>query len=253
MDVRGKVALVTGASRGVGHAIAISLAAAGADVVCAARSTEANPSTLSGTIDGTAREVTALGRRALAVPLNVTRDEDVEAAARRILDEFGRVDILVNNAAISVPGSFLEAPAKRWDLVMNVNLRGVYLCTRAFLPTMMAQNEGCILNVSSYAAYAVQDDAVWGLAYAVSKAGLERMTLGLAAEFAPYNIAVNALQIERFLSSEGFVFQTPEVDHSTWQTPDVAGEAALWLIQRDSSFTGQVLDLEHIERAAARA
>jgi len=252
MDVRGRVAVVTGASRGVGHAIALSLAGAGADVVCAARSTEASPSTLSGTIDETAREARELGRRALAVPLNVTRDEDVEAAARRILDEFGRVDILVNNAAISVPGSFLEVPVKRWDLVMNVNLRGVYLCTRAFLPTMMAQNGGCILNVSSYASYAVQDDAVWGLAYAVSKAGLERLTLGLAAEVAPYNIAVNALQIERFLSSEGFVHQTPQVDHSTWDEPAVAGEAALWLIQRDSSFTGQLLDLADIERAGAK-
>jgi NAD(P)-dependent dehydrogenase (short-subunit alcohol dehydrogenase family) len=126
------VAVVTGASRGIGRAIAVALAQAGADVVCTARSTEAQPhKVLPGTIEDTARKVQALGRRALAIPVDVSKEDEVEAMTRRVLDEFGRLDILVNNAAIAAPGSFLEVPVRRWDLVMNVNLRGAYLCARA--------------------------------------------------------------------------------------------------------------------------
>lgn len=251
MDISGKVAVVTGASRGIGRAIALALATAGADVVCAARSTDASPSKLPGTIDETAHQVMALGRRALAIPMNLAKNEEVEAMARRTLEEFGRVDILVNNAGISAPGSFLELAVKRWDLVMNVNLRGAYLCIRAFLPTMMRQKSGCIVNVSSYASYAFQEDAIWGPAYGVSKAGLERLTIDLAEEVAAYNVAVNALQIERFVASEGFVYQLPDADHSTWDKPETVGEAALWLIQRDASFTGQIITLGDIDRARA--
>ena len=249
MDVRDKVALVTGASRGIGRSIALALADAGADVVCTARSTEASPSKLPGTIEDTAREVEARGRRGLAIPANVAREEEVEAMARRTLEEFGRLDILVNNAGISAPGRLLDLPVKRWDLVMNVNLRGPYLCLRAFLPTMIEQGSGCIINVSSLAAHT---DGMWGLAYSVSKAALERLTVGLAAEVASHNIAVNALKIERLVSSEGFVYLNPEADHSAWEKPEAVGEAALWLITRDPSFTGRVVTLEEIERQRAR-
>jgi NAD(P)-dependent dehydrogenase (short-subunit alcohol dehydrogenase family) len=245
MGIQDRVAVVTGASRGIGRAIAVALAAAGADVVCTARSSEASPSKLPGTIDQTAREVAALGRRALAIPMNVANDEEVEAMARRTLAEFGRIDILVNNAGISAPGSILDVPVKRWDLVMNVNLRGAYLCIRAFLPTMMERRSGCIINISSYAS---REEGGWGLAYGVTKAALERLTTGLAAEVQPCNIAVNALQIERFVASEGFVYLTPDADHSTWDKPEVVGEAVLWLIDHDLSYTGQVVTLEDIDR-----
>jgi len=249
MDVRDKVALVTGASRGIGRSIALALADAGADVVCTARSTEASPSKLPGTIEDTARAVEARGRRALTIPANVAREEEVEAMARRTLQEFGRLDILVNNAGISAPGRFLDLPVKRWDLVMNVNLRGAYLCIRAFLPTMMEQGSGCIINVSSLAAHT---DGMWGLAYSVSKAALERLTVGLAAEVASHNIAVNALQIERLVASEGFVYLNPDADQSAWEKPEAVGEATLWLITRDPSFTGRVVTLGEIDRQRGR-
>jgi NAD(P)-dependent dehydrogenase (short-subunit alcohol dehydrogenase family) len=250
MDVQNKVAVVTGASRGIGRAIAVALAAAGADVVCTARSSEASPSKLPGTIDQTAREVEALGRRALAIPMNVAKDEEIEAMARRTLAEFGRIDILVNNAAVSAPGFIMDVPVKRWDLVMDINVRGVYLCTRAFLPTMMEQRSGYIVNISSYASQAVGD---YGLAYSVSKAALERMTTGLAAEVRSYNIAVNALQIERLVASEGFVYLTPGTDHSTWDDPGVVGDDVLWLVRRDPTYTGHVVTLGDIERQMAQA
>lgn len=250
MDVQNKVAVVTGASRGIGRAIALALAAAGADVVCTARSSEANPSNLPGTIDQTAKEVETLGRRALAVPMNVAKDAEIEAMARRTLAEFGRIDILVNNAAVSAPGFIMDVPVKRWDLVMNINVRGVYLCTRAFLPTMMEQHNGCIINISSYASQSMGD---MGLAYAVSKAALERLTTGLAAEVRSYNIAVNALQIERMVASEGFVYLTPHIDHSNWDDPKVVGEDVLWLIRHDPTYTGHVVTMGDIERQMAQA
>jgi len=250
MDVQNKVAVVTGASRGIGRAIAVALASAGADVVCTARSSEASPSKIPGTIDQTAREVEALGRRALAIPTNLAKDEEIEAMARRTLAEFGRIDILVNNAAVSAPGSLLDVPLKHWDLVMNVNVRGVYLCTKAFLPTMIDQRSGCIINISSYAS---QAEGSWGLAYSVSKAALERLTTGLAAEVRSYDIAVNALQIERFVASEGFVYLTPGTDHSTWDKPEVVGDAVLWLISHDPTYTGQVVTLGDIDSQRAQA
>jgi NAD(P)-dependent dehydrogenase (short-subunit alcohol dehydrogenase family) len=205
---------------------------------------------LPGTIEDTARQVQALGRRAPAIPLDVSKEEEVEAVARRVLAEFGRVDILVNNAAIAVPGSFLEVPVRRWDLVMNVNLRGAYLCARAFLPSMIERRSGSIINVSSYAS---RTEGSWGLAYSVSKAAMNRFTTGLATEVAPLGIAVNALEIERFVSSEGFVYLTPGTDHSTWDKPETVGEALVWLASREPSFTGQIVSLADIDEARAKA
>jgi citronellol/citronellal dehydrogenase len=249
MDIAGKVAVVTGASRGIGRAIAVALAQAGADVVCTARSTEAQPhKVLPGTIEDTARQVQALGRRGLAIPVDVSKEDEVEAMAGRVLAEFGRIDILVNNAAIAAPGSFLEVPVRRWDLVMNVNLRGAYLCARAFLPSMIEKRSGCIINVSSYASHV---DGEWGLVYSVSKAAMNRLTTGLATEMAPLGIAVNALQIERHVTSEGFVYLSPGVDLSTWDKPESVGEALLWLVSREPSFTGQIVTLGDIDEARA--
>jgi citronellol/citronellal dehydrogenase len=115
---------------------------------------------------------------------------------------------------------------------------------------MTEQRSGCIINISSYASRA---EGSWGLAYSVSKAALERLTTGLAAELQPHSIAVNALQIERFVASEGFVYLTPDADHSTWDKPEVAGEAVLWLIDHDPTYTGQVVTLGDIERQRAQA
>jgi len=247
MDIAGNVAVVTGASRGIGRAIAVALAQAGVDIVCTARSTEAHPhKVLPGTIEETTRRVQALGRRALAIPVDVSKEEEVEAMARRVLAEFGRIDILVNNAAVAAPGSFLEVPVRRWDLVLNVNLRGAYLCARAFLPSMIERRSGRIINVSSYASHT---EGSWGLAYSVSKAAMERLTTGLAAELSSSRIAVNAIQIERYVTSEGFVYLSPGADLSTWDKPETVGEDLVWLASREPSLTGQVLSLAAIEEA----
>jgi NAD(P)-dependent dehydrogenase (short-subunit alcohol dehydrogenase family) len=240
----GQVAVVTGASRGIGRAIAVEFARAGADVVVSARSSESKPSKLPGTIEETAREVEAAGRRAIAVPTDVTDEAQVQAMARRTLDEFGRVDILVNNAGVAAHGTFLEMPLRRWDLVMNVNLRGALLCTKAFLPQMVDQRWGHIINISSFLA---RMSGAGRMPYAVSKAALEKFTQGLALELAEYSVAANAITIARSISSEGYVFMRPEADHTRWDPPEIMGPPVVWLASRDPKlFTGRVLTLAEL-------
>ena len=218
-----QVAVVTGASRGIGRAIAIDFARAGADVVVGARSSDSAPSKLPGTIEQTAREVEATGRRALAVATDVTDEAQVQTLAERTLTAFGRIDILVNNAGISFPAPFAQTPLKRWDLVMNVNLRGPVMCTQAFLPRMLEQGAGRIINISSY----------------------------LAEELQPEHIAVNALRIELMIATEGWQFRNPDVDYSTWDKPDAASEATLWLATRDPSYTGRVVTIAEVRQQMA--
>jgi len=244
-SLEGQVAVVTGASRGIGRAIAIDFARAGADVVVSARSSESAPSKLPGTIEQTAREVEAEGRRALAVPTDVTDEAQVGALAERTLAAFGRIDILVNNAGISFPAPFAQTPLKRWDLVMNVNLRGPVMCTQAFLPRMLEQGSGRIINISSYLAEVMMPGM---MSYSVSKIALEKLTQYLAAELQPKGIAVNALRIELMIATEGWQFRNPDADYSTWDKPDAASEATLWLATRDPSYTGRVMTIEDIRK-----
>ena len=244
MDLAGAVALVTGASRGVGRALAIALATAGADVACAARATDAAPLKLPGTIDSTVREIEARGRRGLAVPTDLSRPEQVEAMVARTIETFGRLDILVNNAAITFAGDS-TLPMKRWDLVMEVNLRAPLIAAKAALAGMRARRAGTILNVSSAAAVMPIPGL---LVYGVSKAGLERLTTGLAAEVAPHAIAVNCLRIDVPLASEGFVYNAPELDKSDWEPPEVGAEAALWMLAQPATYTGRVMGITDLRR-----
>ncbi len=244
----GQVAVVTGASRGIGRAIAIDFARAGADVVVAARSSEKAPTKLPGTIEETAREVEAAGRRALAVPMDVTDEAQVQAMAQRTLEEFGRVDVLVNNAGISFPAPFSQTSLKRWDLVMNVNLRGPVTCTQAFLPRLLEQGRGRIINISSYLAEVLMPGM---MSYSVSKIALEKLTQALAAELQPKSIAVNALRIEMNIVTEGWQYLNPSIDYSNWEKPEAASEAALWLATRDPSYTGQVVTISEVREQMA--
>lgn len=244
MDLEGSVAVVTGASRGIGKAAALALAAAGADVVCAARSVEGSPSRLPGTVEETARAVQALGGRALAVPCDVARDEDIEALARRTLERCGRVDILVNNAAVNYRAAIADTEPRRWDVMMNVNLRGAFLCAKAFLPAMMKRRAGCIINVSSGAVTDAEVSAALGIVpYAVSKAGVEQLTQGLAAELRPYGIAANCLRIEAAVATEGARAVDPGGDYTKWETPEAVAEAIVWLARQGATYTGRVVTL----------
>jgi NAD(P)-dependent dehydrogenase (short-subunit alcohol dehydrogenase family) len=233
-DLIGKVALVTGASRGVGAATAVALAEAGCDVACAARATETNPQPTSGTIDETVRRIAATGRRGLAVPTNLAVDDEVVAMVHATEEHFGRLDILVNNAAITFIGD-LDIPLARYDLIMQVNLRAPLIAIREAAPIMREHGGGAIVNVSSVAALYPHPSL---LAYGVSKVGLERLTVDAASQLAPSNIAVNCFRIDIAVASEGFVANTPGADHSNWEPSDVAAEGIVWMLRQPAAYSG---------------
>jgi len=253
MRLQGQVAIVTGASRGIGRSIALALAAEGAGVVCAARSTDASPAKLHGTVDETARQVEALGRRALAVPCDLRDDAQVQALVQRTMASFGRIDLLVNNAAVNYRAPFADTPASRWDLVLDVNLGGSVRAIRAVLPHLIERQSGAIINVSSGAVTDAQVTADLGIiAYTVSKAAVEKLTETLALELQPSGIAVNCLRIESPVATAGARAVDPEGDFSAWEQPEAVAEAVLWLATRAPDYTGRVVTVGDARRAASR-
>ena len=234
MNVDGKVAIVTGASRGVGAATAELLASRGARVVCAARATADAPLPIPGTIDETVARIVERGGEATAVPTNLGDDAAVERMVSAAIDRYGGVDVLVNNAAITFPGD-LEMQMKRFDLVMQVDLRAPVIATKAVLPSMKARGGGAIVNVSSVAAL----NYIPGLmAYGMAKAALEHFTVAAAHQCAPFGISVNTFRIDVPVASEGFVFNMPDADHSDWEPSEVAAEGIAWMIEQPATYTG---------------
>ena len=234
MNLDGKVAIVTGASRGVGAAIAVALADAGARIACAARATDADPLRLPGTIDGTVRRIRAAGGEALAVATNLAYEDEVDRMVATTVDHFGRLDVLVNNAAITFPGD-LDVPMKRYDLMMAVNLRAPLAAAHAAVPHMRQHGAGAVLNVSSAAALSY----IPGLmVYGMSKIALEHLTVSLAEQLRADQIAVNTFRIDVPVASEGFVANLPDVDHSTWEPTEVPAEGVVWVLRQPPSYTG---------------
>ena len=234
MKLKDKVAIVTGSSRGLGKAIAMGLSKEGARVVVAAR-TEAGSRALHGTIYQTVDEIKAMGSDALAVKCDVTDEGSVNDMVGRTLDHFGRIDVLVNNAGVAFYYPIIETPLKRWDLVLRVNLTGAFLCSKAVLPGMIGQKRGSIINISSLAADERDEGTVpTGVAYAASKAGLDRLTLGLATEVGKYNIAVNAVKPHRVVDTDGMRLWQPDADKSSWQSAELMTRAVNLLASQDS-------------------
>ena len=241
MTLTGKVAIVTGGSRGLGKAVAMGFAKEGANVVVAAR-TEVENNELSGTIHQTAEEIKALGAEALALRCDVTDEKSVDQMVRETLEQFGQIDVLVNNAGVAFYYPIIETPLKRWELVVKVNLTGAFLCSKAVLPRMMERKKGSIINISSLAADERDEGTVpTGVAYAASKAGLDRLTLGLASEVGKYNIAVNALKPHRVVDTDGMRLWQPDADKSSWQSADMMVKATNLLAAQDSKgITGMI-------------
>lgn len=247
MRLKGKVAIVTGSSRGIGKAIATGFAREGADVVVAAR-TDIENEQLPGTIHTTAKEIIAIGRQALAVKCDVTSEESVTSMVEQAIAKFGHIDILVNNAGIAFAYPVVDTPLKRWEIVLKVNISGAFLCSKAVLPHMIKNGSGSIINISSLAGDERGAGTVsTGLAYAVAKAGLDRFTFGLAAEVSRYNIAVNAVKPQGVVSTEGMRFVGRDADQSSWKSPETMVQSCILLAaQNAQGITGTVSTDEEI-------
>lgn len=183
-SLEGKVAIVTGSKTGIGKAIALGFAQAGADVVVCSRVVE------GGALEAVAEEIRKLGRRSLAIQTDVRRKTDVDNLVQKTMDEFGIIDILVNNAGVMPIAPLLEYSEEDWDSVIDTDLKGYFLCSQAVGKRMVEQKKGNIINISSIRA--VRPRANIG-AYCVAKAGEVMLTKALALELASYNIRVNSL------------------------------------------------------------
>jgi citronellol/citronellal dehydrogenase len=243
--LHGRVAIITGASRGIGRALALGLAQAGSQVVIAAKSTTPTAQ-LPGSIYTVAQEVEALGGQALPVQVDVRDAGQIDGLIARTLERFGRIDVLVNNAGALYWQSVLDTPAKRFDLVLAVNARAAFLCSRAVLPTMIAQRWGHIINLSP----PLDLELVPGrVAYAISKLGMTLLTHGLAEEVRPHNVAVNSLWPVTIIESQASInwgLGTP----AQWRKPAILVDAVRRMLEKSpAELTGQALLDEDFLRA----
>jgi citronellol/citronellal dehydrogenase len=247
-DLRGRVALVTGASRGIGKALAIRLAEEGADVAILAKSVQSSER-LPGSIHETADAIRALGRKALPIAADVRDAEALRIAIEQTAAELGRLDILVNNAGAIWTESILKTPPKRFDLVMGVNVRAAYIACHYALPYMVRQGWGHILNMCPRLSTAPKPGKV---AYMISKLGMAQLAIGLAAEHVNDNIAANTLWPRTIIESQASI-NWKMADRSQWRTPEILCDAACAIFgQEPRTCTGrQWVDEEALSELAS--
>ncbi len=243
----GRVAIVTGASRGIGAEIARRFAAEGAAVVVAARTTQEGQSPLAGTIGETAEQIRAAGGTAVAIPADLSRAEDRERLVAQATEQLGAPDILVNNAAVTYFVRVEDFNPRRYALMFEVQVQAPFHLATLVLPGMRGHGKGWILNISSGAARHPEiPPTAWGgrggTVYGMCKAAIERFSTGLAAELYPDSIAVNALSPSKVVPTPGTLFHHLTSDGDPNSEPaSVMAEAALLLCHRDPhSLTGRI-------------
>jgi citronellol/citronellal dehydrogenase len=250
-SLAGKTLFITGASRGIGKAIALRAARDGANVVVAAKTVEPHPK-LPGTIFTAAAEIEQAGGHALAVSMDVRDEGQVEAAVAQAVARFGGLDILVNNAsAIALTGT-LETPMKRFDLMHQVNVRGTYLCSQKAIPHLKAAANPHILNLAPPLASTLQ--ARWfapHVGYTMAKYGMTLCVLGMAEEFRRDGIAVNALWPRTAIDTEAIrLIAGPDARRLT-RSPDIMADAAHFVVTRPSrEYSGRFLVDDEVLREA---
>jgi citronellol/citronellal dehydrogenase len=236
----GKTLVITGASRGIGLAIAQRAAADGANVVLLAKTTEPNPK-LPGTLSTAAEAVTAAGGQALPVQTDIRDEAQVAAAMAAAVERFGGIDILVNNASAISLTPTPATPMKRFDLMFGVNVRGTYCCTQAALPELIksakAGRSPQVLNMSP--PLSMKEHWFKGhVAYTMAKYGMSECTLGHAGEFRPHGIAVNSLWPRTAIATAALQM-IPGIDLNACRKPEILADAA-WYILTGSSPQGLV-------------
>jgi citronellol/citronellal dehydrogenase len=248
MTLEGKVALVTGASRGIGADIARYLGRAGASVAVAARSETVPDPRLPGTIHTVAAEIEAAGSKALAIRMDVRDPQSIADGVARTAEHFGRLDIVVNNAALLVPGTIESLKERHIDLLWEVDLRGPIFVIRHAIPHLRAAGGGQVINISSRAAVfpgpgPYENPRKGGTFYGLLKAALERMTQGLAMELQEDRIAVNSLSPEGVIHTPGNMFGANDKDNPKLEFEEAAlmGKAAVWICEQPPTYTGHIL------------
>ncbi len=245
LSLQGKVALVTGGSRGIGAAIALAFADAGADVAVSSRK---QPD-----LDKVADQIRGLGRKALAVAAHNREPEDLRRLVAKVIETFGRIDLLVNNAATNpIMGPLLDVEEKAWDQIINTNLKGYFLMSQLVARKMVAQGGGGqIVNISSIGG--ISPDPGLGV-YCISKAGINMLTKVLAVELGAHNIRVNAIApgvvqtrfSQAIWGNEAIMQQ--ELAHTPLRRiaqPEEVARTALWLVSRAADYvTGQIIVMD---------
>jgi citronellol/citronellal dehydrogenase len=244
-SLKGKTLFITGASRGIGKAIALRAAADGANIVIAAKTTEPHPK-LPGTIYTAALEIEQAGGKALPLIVDVREEEQITEAVEKAVAHFGGIDILVNNAsAIGLRGT-LATSAKRYDLMNQINTRGTFFCSKACLPYLRKAANPQILTMSP----PISLEPRWlgpHLAYTISKYGMSLCVLGLAEEFRADGIAVNALWPKTVIATAALAMLGDAVQPKNCRTPEIVADAAHALLTRPSrQTTGRLLLDEEI-------
>jgi citronellol/citronellal dehydrogenase len=247
-SLAGKTLFITGASRGIGLAIALRAARDGANIAIAAKSTVPNPK-LPGTIHDAASAVEAAGGRALALKCDIREEDEVHAAVAATVDAFGGIDVLVNNASAIWLRGTLDTPMKRFDLMQQVNARGSFLCAQACLPQLLRAPNPHILTLAPPPSL---DPRWWAphTGYTLAKMGMSFVTLGLAAEFGPRGVAVNALWPRTVIATDA-INMIPGVDARNCRRPQIVADAAHAIMVREArGFSGNFLIDEEVLREA---
>ena len=230
-SLNGKTVFITGASRGIGLAIGLRCAQDGANVVIAAKTTEPHPK-LPGTIHTAAADIEAAGGKALAVEADIRYEDQIEAAAARAVENFGGIDVLVNNASAISLTRTLDTPMKRFDLMFGVNVRGTFATSRACIPHLKKSDNPHILNLAP----PLNMSARWfkdHCAYTMAKYGMSMCVLGMAEELKGDGIAVNALWPRTVILTAALAM-IPGVDPAACRKPEIVADAAQAILGRDS-------------------
>lgn len=246
MRLDGRVALVTGASRGIGKACALALAKEGAAVVLASKSLDDTDPRLPGTLRDVQREIEAAGGRAHSVKLDVRYVDQIQAAVDEAGEKFGRLDILVNNAGAFWWQPIEETPEKKWDLVMAINAKGPFFAAQAAIPWMKKNNWGHIVNMSP----PIKPEAAAGkIAYMISKFGMTFLAHGLGEELREHNIAAHALWPVTIIESYASI-NAGLGGRETWRKAEILADATIALVTKEPSVrTGQAWLDEDVLRA----